>query len=301
MSDKVITDADQTDSNAKKTVFSRSFTLGKFSGWLSFYIPILYLLLYLIEGSSYIWRPISIFLYMAFVVLAFFLLLGITITKKDEINEPGINLALALGGAIAVLASFSQISRHLYLSFGGFVADKTGYWHWLRFGFANLLEGVLFDIPAIYDWKISEIKATDFWSRTVLFLFRTSLEFLVIVAVWHNIKIVRQNWGKPKLSKSKNYFAFIFPGIGHWLLIALWGIPIAVSVGAIVNDVLSFKSSWSAIRFCTPVAFGVWLAWQSLRALGLPRWWNKLFALAGIIGGSWIVRESWPAFRAFLG
>ena len=82
---------------------------------------------------------------------------------------------------------------------------------------------------------------------------------------------------------------------------ALWGLPIAIGIGAVVTDGLSLESTWSAIRLGTPVIVGIWIAWHSLRGLWLPGLWNKMFAVAGIIGGSWLTIENWPAFRAFLG
>jgi len=279
------------------------FTLRELSGWLAFGVPLLYLTMAAIEGSSYIWRPLAILLYMLLLLVAIaFILFGNFPSEADEKYDLyEFNAALTLLGAIAILVSFSQISRHLYLLFGGFAAQQTSYWHWLRYGFANVLESVLFDVPAIYDWNISEITATAFWSRTVLLIFRTSLEFIVVAAILRQAKIARQKWHSPKKAQNKNYFAFILPSAGQLILVSLWGIPIAVSIGAVINDGLSLESSWSALRFGAPVVVGGWLAWQSLRAFGLPNAWNKLLALAGIVAGIWLVRESWPAFRTFLG
>lgn len=74
----------------------------------------------------------------------------------------------------------------------------------------------------------------------------------------------------------------------------------AVSIGAIVNDGLSFESTWAVMKLGAPVVFGIWLAWQSLRGLGISGFWNKLFALIGVIGGSWLVIKYWSALYAFL-
>ena len=298
--------ATETESITRRTSLSAGFTIGEFSGLMALSIPLLYLLLAFVEGAAYIWRPIGILLYAVLMFVAVFLVFMVAITREDEIKDKypdAVELfpAFALIGVIAMLVSFSQICRHLSSYVGGFVAAQSGYWHWLRFGVANLLEGVLLDIPAIYDWNISEIQPVAFWSRTLLFLFRASWEFLMIGTLLRQFQIVRDMWSRPQQAQYKSYFAFILPRAGHFLLAILWSIPLAVSVGAIANDGLSIGASWSAVRLGTPVAFGIWLTWQSLRALGLPGKWNKLLGLAAIVGGIWLVRQNWLAFQEFLG
>lgn len=287
--------------------FSPGFTFGELSVWLALGVPVLCLLMVLIEGSSYIWRPIAIVLYVILLLLGIFLiavaLIAIADTPSDTGSKYGTEgeFALTLLGAIAVLVAFSQVSRHLYLLVGGFFADQAGYWHWLRFGFSNLLESILFDIPAIYDWHISEIRAINTWSRSVVFIFRTIIEFLVVAGILRQARIAwKERHNTPK-KPPRNYFEIIVPKTGELILIALWGLPIAIGIGAVVADGLSLEFTWSAVKLGTPVAVGVWLGWHSLRGLGLPGLGNKTFAVAGIIGGIWLTLENWPAFRAFLG
>jgi len=282
--------------------FSSGFTLVELSGLLALGVPALCLLLALIEGSSYIWRPIAVVLYVALLLFGI-LLIAFARLPSDAIEKYGayeLDAAFTLLGTIAVLVAFSQVGRHLYLLIGGFLSEQAGYWHWLRFGFSNLLESVLFDIPAIYDWNISEIRATSTWSRTIVFLFRTTIEFLVVATVLRQAGVAWKKRDSVLRNPPRNYFALIIPKAGELILMVLWGLPIAIGIGAVVNDGLSLQSTWSVIRLGIPVAFGIWLAWHSLRGLGLPNVRNKLFALAGIVGGVWLVRENWPAFRAFL-
>ncbi|MBC7261140.1 MAG: hypothetical protein H5T63_03920 [Chloroflexi bacterium] len=290
-------------------LFSPGFTFGELSWRLALGVPVLCMLMALIEGSSYIWRPVAIALYVILLLLGISAIAVVLIAVDDASDTSDTSskygteaeFALALLGSIAVLVAFSQVSRHLYLIVGGFIADQSGYWHWLRFGFSNLLESILFDIPAIYDWGISEIRATSTWSRTVVFVFRTTIEFLVVAGILRQARIAWKTRHRAPKSPPNNYFALILPKVGNLILIALWGLPIAIGIGAVVNDGLSLESTWSVIKLGTPVAFGIWLAWHSLRGLGMPGLWNKLFAMAGIIGGIWLLRNYWPAFRMFLG
>lgn len=178
--------------DAKTYLFSTGFTFGELSIWLAIGMPVLYLLIAIIEGSSYIWRPIAIFLYIILLFLGIFLIYGIAKSPSDITQKRGLfelDFTLTLLGSIAVIVGFSQLCRHLFLMAGGFVSQQTGYWHWLRFGFSNLFESALFDIPAIYEWNLSEIKATSVWSRTIVFAFRTTIEFLVVVMI-----LVKQSW-----------------------------------------------------------------------------------------------------------
>jgi len=284
-------------------VFNPGFTMGELSGWLAFGVPLLLLLMALVEGSSYIWRPLAVIVYIV-VSLFGVLLIAFANYPSNAADKYGIHemeAALTLLGGLAVLISFSQVSRHLYLLAGGFSANQIGYWHWLRYGFSNLLESVLFDVPAIYEWNISEIKAIAGWSRTILFLFRTTIEFIVVAAVLSQARLAwKRRANTSKNNQARNYFAFILPKAGALILVGLWGVPLAIGIGAVISDGLSLASTWTAIRLGTPVVFGIWLALQSLRALWVPSVWNKLLSLAGLIGGSWIVRVCWPAFRVFL-
>ncbi len=284
-------------------LFSPGFTFGELSGLLAFGVPVLCVLMALIEGSSYIWRPIAIVLYIALLLFGI-LLIGFANFPSDATKKYGafeMEFALTLLGGIAVLVGFSQVGRHLSLLVGGFVSQQAGYWHWLRFGFSNMLESVLFDIPAIYEWNLSEIKPTSTWARTAVFVFRTTIEFLVVAMILRQARIAWKKRHSASKNPPSNYFALILPKAGELILVALWGIPIAIGIGAIINDGLSLESTWSVIKLGTPVAFGIWLAWHSLRGLGLLGLWNKLFAMAGIVGGIWLARNCWPAFRTFLG
>ncbi len=290
------------ESKQRPTLLTPGFSWSEFSLQLAFWMPVFCLLIALIEGSSYLWRPIAIFLYIIlFLAGLFFAFIGLLL-DADEKHGNETELVLTVVGLLAALVGFSQASRHVYLLVGGFISEQAGYWHWLRFGISELLESILFDIPAIYEWNISEIRATSTWSRTGIFIFRTALEFLIIAAILRQVRIAWNQRNLVSIDKKQyqNYFEMLASKIGELILMALWGLPIGIGAGAIVNDGLSIESTWSAIRLGAPVAFGAWVTWHSLHGLGLPRW-NKLFATIGIAGGIWLVRETWPAFRAFLG
>lgn len=329
------------------------FTLKELSGWLAFGMLALCLSMAVIEGSSYIWRPIAVVLYIALTLFGAYLLgaekififgatyllinsakLMLVILAKldtrfadisfetlEEVENMGKeteqkleaielkyysewNLALPIIGGTAVLVGFSQLSRHLSILLGGFTSDQLGYWHWLRFGISTLLESVLFDLPTIFEWQVSEIRPISTWSRVFIFVFRTIVEFFVVVTILRQSKMawkvgVRQPLATPK-NRPRNYFALIILTIKDLVIFALWGIPIVIGIAAVVNDGLSYNDVWSLTQLAIPVFLSIWLVLCGLRGLSLPRW-NKLLAGAGLVVGIWVTLNQWSAFWSFFG
>lgn len=279
--------------------FTEGFEFGELSSNLAVLMPIFCILLALIEGSSYIWRPIAVVLYTALIIFGAMMLLGNSSNEKYP-TFIATDFAMTVLYVLAVTVGFSQVNRHMAILQGGFLAEQTGYWHWMRFGVANLLEAAIFDVPAIYAWHITEIEPTTMWSRTGVFIFRTLVEFGVVVSL---IQSSREAWKfreKAKENPTANYLSFMLPKVGSLMVVAIWGLPIAIGVGAMVNDGLSLSATWSAIRLGGPVFLGAWIALHSLRGLGLSGW-NKVMALGGIVLGVHIVLKFMPAFRLFLG
>jgi hypothetical protein len=286
-----------------QNVPSSGITIFRLLCWLALGVPISYILLTLAELSSYVWTPLSISLYVVLIMLAILVMRGINsrpsvinAMEQDFLYE--LSMTFTIMGFILAMACFSQICRHLYILFGGFDADNADYWHWLRFGVSNLLDSTLFDVPDIFEWNFSEIKATSFWSRTIVFIFRTSLEFLIIAGILRQVGVARNNWQKPSVSKSSSYIAFVLSKLLSLLLACVCLIPIAVSVGAIANDGLSLEASWQTTRFAALIVLGLWLSWYSLLAIKIAGRWNKLLSLGGIALGIWVIRLT---LRAFLG
>lgn len=284
----------------KREAFSTGFQFHEFSALLAVMIPIAFIALGLIESLGLLWRPIAGVLYLLLLVAGMFILL----ISGFELVEPGeeeVAVGLVVVSGLFVIVSFSQLSRYLYLWFGGFTASQSGYWHWLRFGIANVLESVLFDIPAIYNWNVTEIRGITFWSQTLVFLFRTSIEFLVVAQLIRAIGFAKTAWRNVPPSQHDHYLGFMFSKLGRLLVFAIWAIPLFIGIGAIANDGLSLDSTVIAFKLGSPIAFGVWLTWESLRALfSVKGGWNKVLALGGMALGVWLIKENWPMFIAFM-
>jgi hypothetical protein len=286
----------------RDSLYTKAFTFRELSWSLALWIPALYLLFAVIEASSRLWRPIAVALYAAVLGITVLVMLG-RISRsypEDGRHDAEIGAASVVAYGIAIIVCFSQTSRHLSVLFGGFAATGTGYWHWMRFGCANLLEAVLFDIPDVYDWNLSEIHPSAFWSRSILFVFRTSLELMVVTAIIKEASVARRMWGVPtEKIQYPSFGSHLVRRTGHLLGAAMWGIPLIVSVAAVRNDGFSAESTWVFAGLVLPVALGAWLAWESLRALRIPGRWNRSFAILGIVLGLRLVHDHWSALSAF--
>lgn len=294
--------SEKTEQPAEVTLQRLRFTSTAFSKYIAVGFFQASLLLGLIEASSYLWEPISIVLYLLVLVLGILFFTGALLKKPEEVKEgrAPVGVSQAFVVAIAFSVAFSQVSRHLYHLFGGYMAVQTGYWYWVRFGIDQLLNGALFGGPAIYGWHISDIEPTAFWSRTLVYLFTLGLAFLVIATCLKEIQIGRQGWQRLRLDRNQSYFRYLYTGLGRLTLFALWVIPLAIGIGAAANAALSWDSTWAAIRFFSPVVFGIWLIWESLRALALSGARNKWLAFAFLVVGGWLVWATWPPLATFL-
>ncbi|HKP52051.1 MAG TPA: hypothetical protein VJ183_05305 [Chloroflexia bacterium] len=213
------------------------------------------------------------------------------------------NMAVVILCATAILVSFSQIAKHLYVLFGGFNANNAGYWHWLRFGVSKLLEGPVLDIAGGYKLQLSEIVPTDIWSQTLVLIFRTSLQILVLATLFREFRRWRhyRAFNSSPTSPRAGYFRFILPSIGTIIIMAVWAVPTAIGIGALARDGLDAQATWLAFRFGVPVFLSVWLTWTSVQALfSLGGLRNKFFSVAGIGVGLWLLSTYQPALWQFI-
>lgn len=202
------------------------------------------------------------------------------------------DFVLPLLGAFYSLVGIGQFCRHLYILAGGFIAEQAGFWHWLRFGLLNALEALLLDMPSVYEWNISEIRPAAFWSSTIIFVFRLTLEVIIIAKILDNLRLLMKWSRRRPITTIKNkkvhksYFNFIFSKIGNLIKIALWMIPLFIGVIGIVHENLSLQTAWAFARLSMLFVASVWLIWYSAAGLlTISGTWNKIFAFLGFIGG----------------
>ncbi len=288
---------------SQRQPFSAGFQFSELSLLLAILMPLAFLVLAIIEFIGSLWRPIAVVLYVLVLAAGMVTLLGNRINRdkaKPDNAESDVSVVIVFG--LFVIVGFSQLGRHLSLWLGGFTASQSGYWHWLRFGMANVLESVLLDTPAVFNWNLTEIQGVTFWARTLVFLFRTSIEFFVVAELIHVIGFAKKAWKRGPTTQHKHYPGLMFSKLGGLVVLAIWAIPLSFGIGAVVNDGWSLASAIAAFKLGSPVMLGVWFAWQNIRALfSVNGWGNRLLALLGLALGVWLAIKNWPDLVVFMG
>ena len=97
---------------------SRGLSFIDFSVGMVAWTVIFFGLFALIEASSFLWRPLSIFLYSVLILGTSFLSFGILVDKsedKGKIEKQAIaSLPFVFISVIALVAAYSQMSKQLY-------------------------------------------------------------------------------------------------------------------------------------------------------------------------------------------
>lgn len=273
-----------------------NYSLSTISGCLAAATPAVMGFLWVAEA---VWVPLGTFLYLTMMGISFAIVSDMALSKKKAVRGAG-SQALTLTSMVAIVVSFSQISRHYYIAHGGFEAETANYWHWNRYGTSAVANAMLRGVPTVWGWPMTEIRPVAFWPRVMLFLFQLAADVLAIGGLLRFVgKLFTQ---RPTVRKSGgHYLAYMAQGIGQILGLALWSIPLAMGIDAMLHDGWNPASTWPAIRMVAPVVLGSWLALRSLRALRLfEGLWSRLGAAVGAAIGVGLIWISWPVVQAFL-
>jgi len=91
-------------------------------------------------------------------------------------------LAVIAAGLLCSPFLFGALCREIFLlrllAFQN--AGSAGYSAWIGFGFDNLFEAVLLDIPALYSLHSSPIRAVSFWSASLVLLYRLAVDLVLL-------------------------------------------------------------------------------------------------------------------------
>ena len=153
-------------------------------------------LITLSELSRYLFAFLPLICYTG--SLIFVVLLALVGRGKKEvmdIKSSGGEAGLALLFMQVVMSTiiFGLICRELYINSGaGFIGGSNlDRLPWIEFGFDNLFEAILFDIPTIYGLHLSSIKAYTFLTQTLVLIFRLTIDLIPIKALigyWRTMK-----------------------------------------------------------------------------------------------------------------
>lgn len=274
------------------------YSLATLSGCLVAVTPLVMAFLWMAEA---LWRPLGIFLYLVMMGFSFAIVSDKVLSTKKRIVPDAGTQALVLSSMVVILVAFSQINRYYYIRYGGFEAANDSYWHWLRYGTASVADAMLRGVPQVWEWQLTEITPVAFWPRVMLVLFQLAADVLAIGGLLRFVQKVFTARPKPQ-PETGSYPRYLLRGIGHIVGLALWSIPLAMGIDAMVHGGWNPASTWPAIQVAAPLVVGIWLVQRSYRGIRvLSGRWNRLGAAAGLGAGAWLVWANWAALRAFLG
>ncbi len=94
-------------------------------------------------------------------------------------------LAMLLVSMIAATVLFGLVCKEVHYTLGtGFSGDLgPNPLLWIGFGFDNLFEALFLDVPNVYRMNMTNIQADTFWTQTLVLLFRSAANLLIIRAV----------------------------------------------------------------------------------------------------------------------
>jgi len=101
--------------------------------------------------------------------------------------------------ALMDVVVFSEFSRFVFMTAGGFSSPGSGISPWLQFGFSQLADGLSFGLASIYI-DFDAIKPISFWSATLIMApYRLMFSIFIISGVLSAFKAI----GRPAPSSSR--------------------------------------------------------------------------------------------------
>ena len=112
------------------------------------------------------------------------------------------DLAMECSCVFALFIMFGLFFQNLHHQFPDFfiVEDEANYLNWLLFTLENVFESIV-DVLSIYDINFSGITPNDALAKTVILLFRFTVNVLLIVLFARNWRNLRTYWQLNKHGK----------------------------------------------------------------------------------------------------
>lgn len=254
-------------------------------------------IVYLVLGGlgAFVGARSAVIPYGAVAVLAAilaFLAVHYTLARKvlpflpARVQVPSSHLfAAAVAGFIALIVAFSELSRSLYLTYGGFSAHQAGYWYWLRFGVSYALDGVLFGALQTFGISVSDIQPITPWARALVVGYNVVLDVLALVALFHWLRIAQKRWDRPTKIEPATYLRFLATRLRRLAATLVWVVPLLICAAAVSSNGYAVGSTSKALGIGVPLAVGLWLAVQGREASRMSGSWNKVGAVASTLLG----------------
>ncbi len=171
------------------------------------HVTVVFLYLIIAEGSRVLSEVFPLLFISLGILSVYFVGWRATLKKRSEkslkYSYGQGDLAMECSCVFALFIMFGLFFQDLHHLFPDFfiVEDETTYLNWLLFTVENIFESIV-DVLSIYDISLSGINPNDNVAKTVILLFRFTVNVLVILLFVRNWRNLRTYW---QLNKKRNF------------------------------------------------------------------------------------------------
>jgi hypothetical protein len=183
-----------------------SFTVRKLAVECIPHIAVVFLYLIIAEGSRFLSEVFPLLFISLGILSVYFVGWRATLKKRSEkslkYSYGQDDLAMECSCVFALFIMFGLFFQDLHHQFPGFfiVEDEATYLNWLLFTVENTFESVV-DVLSIYDISLSGINPNDNVAKTVILLFRFTVNVVLILLIVRNWRNLRTYWQLNKKGK----------------------------------------------------------------------------------------------------
>jgi len=183
-----------------------SFTVRKLAVECIPHLTVVSLYLIIAEGSRVLSEVFPLLFISLGILSVYFVGWRATLKKRSEkslkYSYGQDDLAMECSCVFALFIMFGLFFQDLHHQFPNFfiVEDEATYLNWLLFTIENIFESVV-DVLSIYDISLSGISPNDNVAKTVILLFRFTVNFVLILLIVRNWRNLRTYWQLNKKGK----------------------------------------------------------------------------------------------------
>ena len=183
-----------------------SFTVRKLAVECIPHIAFVFLYLIIAEGSRVLSEVFPLLFISLGILSVYFVGWRATLKKRSEkslkYSYGQDDLAMECSCVFALFIMFGLFFQDLHHQFPDFfiVEDEATYLNWLLFTVENIFESIV-DVLSIYDISLSGITPNDNVAKTVILLFRFTVNVVLILLIVRNWRNLRTYWQLNKKGK----------------------------------------------------------------------------------------------------
>ena len=190
--------------NGVKSVYS--LTARKLAVECVPHLAAVFLFLMIAEGSRVLSEVLPLLCFGLGILSLYFVGWRATLKKRSEKSLKYVygqdDLVIECSCVLALFILFGLFFQNLHHQFPGFfiVEDEATYLNWLLFTVENIFESIM-DVLSIYEIKFSGIQANHSVAKTVMLIFRFTINVVLVLLVIRNWRNLRGYWQLHKKGK----------------------------------------------------------------------------------------------------